>query len=105
MTEGRTRVINIDDFPTKSVNQFLETLHTGKCSIAFNWSDMLLMAEKYQVPECVELGLAHMNNTLSADTVFEKDCMDPCLKRIHVYFLREHTCMRIKQEYTYVDEM
>eukprot|EP00444_Apocalathium_aciculiferum_P059973 CAMPEP_0183605934 /NCGR_PEP_ID=MMETSP0371-20130417/182703_1 /TAXON_ID=268820 /ORGANISM="Peridinium aciculiferum, Strain PAER-2" /LENGTH=110 /DNA_ID=CAMNT_0025818045 /DNA_START=231 /DNA_END=563 /DNA_ORIENTATION=+ len=69
MTEGSTRVIQVDDFAADVVEGFLELLFTGTRTSTESWGDMLRMADKYQVDGVIKICLASMLSTLSVETV------------------------------------
>lgn len=69
MIEGTSRVIDIDDFSMETVGQFFELWYTGSCCSTSNWSEILLLADKYQVFSVVDVCISKMHVTLSAETV------------------------------------
>ena len=59
MIESTSRMIEISDFPAESVKQFLEVWYTGQCCTAANWSDILLLADKYELPDLVRISICN----------------------------------------------
>merc|ERR1712087_142602 len=69
MTEGRSRIVEISDFSLEGVQQFIEILYTGRSAVSSDLSNVLLLADKYQLPDVARLCVEKMLQTLSADTV------------------------------------
>merc|ERR1711982_24027 len=69
LVESSTRIVTIEDFSIDSVKCFLEILYSGQSQSACKWGDILLLADKYQLPDVVKVALNKMQTTVDAETV------------------------------------